>query len=167
MSKELQVTAEMVRERFRYDPETGEIFHLKDIGGCRAGELAGSRMKSGYLNIGINGLRFLAHRVAWLYMTGEWPPMMIDHKDGHKHNNRWNNLRPATPTQNNQNSAGQKRNASGHKGVTWYPKSKKWRVLIRYDNKQRHIGLFETIEEARAAYKEVAEREFGEFAKCD
>src|SRR5690348_8900862 len=94
-----------LKELLRYDPETGKFFWLvRARRRSRIGDEAGSDHGQGYIEIGIEGRRYLAHRLAWFYMTGEWPPEMVDHKDLCRSNNRWANLRLATHGQNVQNT---------------------------------------------------------------
>jgi DUF971 family protein len=100
-------------------------------------------------------------------MTGEWPKMLVDHKDGNRRNNRWDNLREATPTQNMVNSKTRVTNKLGVKGVRLH-ETGKYQVRLGIGNmRYKHIGLYATIEEARAAYKEAAIARNGEFARFE
>jgi hypothetical protein len=86
---------------FSYDPDTGLFTRLVTTGSrSQAGEIAGSKDSQGYWQISINHRVHRAHRLAWLYMMGEWPDAEIDHRDLNRSNNRWSNLRPATRAQN-------------------------------------------------------------------
>lgn len=86
-----EATAERVRELFRYDPETGIFTRLVDspMHRAKAGETSASINSQGYAQIRVDGKRYKAHRLAWLHMTGEWPTQQIDHIDGNRANNRW------------------------------------------------------------------------------
>jgi hypothetical protein len=127
--------------------------------------LAGGVKALGYVAIGIGGHRYLAHRLAWLYMTGGWPRRRIDHRNGTPSDNRWTNLREATGSQNISNAKRHKDSSSGLKGATWESWSGKWRSTIRSNGKTYHLGRFRTPEEAHAAYCEAAIRLNGEFAR--
>lgn len=163
------LTAERLREVLNYDPETGVFTWIKKT--CRKakiGKVAGTitNAKHGRVFMSVDGQRNYAHRFAWLYVKGEWPPpgSEIDHANGDASDNRWINLRLATKTQNRANSVVYKNNKSGIKGVHWHPQSQKWRAAIRFERRTRHIGLFSNKEDAGRAYMAAAERHFGEFA---
>lgn len=89
----------------------------------------------------------------------------VDHIDGQKLNNQKSNLRVATKQQNQFNRGANKGSASKHKGVSWYSKHKLWRASIRINKKTQHLGLFNTEEEAAAAYNAVATGLHGEYAR--
>jgi hypothetical protein len=107
----------------------------------------------------------MAHRLAYLYMTGEWPPAGIDHRDTNRSNNRWNNLRAATQLQNSTNSSIRIDNTSGYKGVYWHIGARKWRAQIVSKGKIHLLGYFSTPQAAHRAYCEAAIRLHGEFAR--
>lgn len=107
----------------------------------------------------------MAHRLAWLYVYGEWPDAEIDHINGNTGDNRISNLRPATRAQNGANRGRQTNNASGVKGVCWHAQSGKWRAMIRISGKSRHLGLFNDIGAAAAAYARATVNRNGEFAR--
>lgn len=92
------------------------------------------------------------------------PKVLCDHKDGDGLNNQRSNLRPCTITENNRNIAPKRCGFSQYKGVTHIKKTGKWKVRIHYDSKDRHIGHYDTAEEAAIAYNEAATRHHGEFA---
>ena len=124
-------------------------------------------MGNGYRNITVAGQRLYEHRVAWFYMTGDWPADMIDHKDLNRANNAWSNLREATNQNNMRNGSLRKDNKSGFKGVTWRPDQQRWRATIKFNGKQNHVGNFKTKEEAAAAYDAAALTYFGEFSNIN
>lgn len=160
------ITAEYVRQILSYDPHTG-IFAWKEKT-CRkvvVGTQAGGLNVAGYVVIGIGGRTYYAHQLAWLYMTGEFV-RRIDHRDTVKYNNRWTNLRIASPQQNGLNAKRHAHNTSGFKGVSWHRASGKWSAYIILDNRKRHLGLHETPEAAHAAYLRAAVRAQPEFARA-
>lgn len=151
---------EKLREILNYDPDTGVFTWITSNSQRRAGEAAEWITSQGYSHIMINGKTYKAHRLAWLYMTGRWPPDQIDHI---KHDNWWFNLREASRSPNAQNALPPASNTSGVKGVTW--RNGKWEVGIRVRGKRYHVGHFDTLEAASAAYAAAAIRHFGEFAR--
>ena len=164
------ITADYLKTRLIYDPETGE-FVWKYCGhkgnqwnSMCAGKTAGTFSTLGYGVIRIDNIVYLSHRLAWLYMTGEWPTHEIDHIDHDPGNNRYANLRPATRKNNGRNRKLSKNNAIGIKGVCRIPRSGKWQATITVNGKHKHLGSFCTPEEAGEAYAEAARKFFGEFA---
>jgi HNH endonuclease/AP2 domain-containing protein len=164
------LTADYVRSILNYDPETG-LLRWKVTLSKRAvaGKIAGWEHREGpYPSrryIGVASRPRLAHRLAWLIMTGEWPPAGIDHIDGNSLNNRWANLRAATPSENLRNRGKTRKNTSGYKGVSWSTSNNGWVAQITHHYKTRNLGTFQTPEEAAAAYDEAATQLHGEFAR--
>lgn len=160
----MSVTAEELRALFRYDPMTGEFTRL---GGPYAGRVIGSKAVRGNWQIRVLGKTRAAHRLAWLYMTGDWPEHEIDHIDGNPVNNRWANLREATSAENKQNRhVARSNNSSGLIGGYLHGKaadgSPRWRARIQVGGKTKCLGLFKTPEAAQAAYL-AAKRELHPF----
>jgi hypothetical protein len=147
-----------LRRSLSYDEKTGVFTRVKSR------RPAGYRDPRGYIQIWIGKKNFKAHRLAWMYVHGEWPELDIDHVNGEPSDNRIENLRLATRSQNLGNARLSKRNSSGFKGVTWWASRRKWASRIRVDGKGRRLGLFESAEEAHAAYCAAAARMRGEFA---
>lgn len=106
----------------------------------------------------------MAARLAWLYMTGEWPACQVDHKDANEGNDAWSNLRAASHAENMRNKKACKSTYSGFKGVG--RNRKKWAARIRVDGTLKHLGTFTNPEEAHAAYAKAAEAHFGQFARA-
>lgn len=161
------ITQERLRALLDYDPKTG-AFTWKT--GRRSGMKAGWKEKCGnvvYLRIMIDDKAYMAHRLAHLYMMGRWPAVRIDHKDRNPLNNAYGNLREATASQNAANRTVDRRNKSGHKGVSFYKPSGKWVAHIRQNYRLESLGYFDTKEEAAEAYRTAALERFGEFANCD
>jgi hypothetical protein len=142
-----------LREKLGYDPETG-IFTWKDsASNVRAnGSVAGTtRPVDGYIQINVLGHINLAHRLAWLYVHGEWPRGNIDHINGIPDDNRIANLRDVTQALNAQNQRrAQRRSKTGILGVS--PYKGRFRATITVGRKQRALGYFDTAEAAQAAY---------------
>jgi len=158
----LMLNAERVRELLLYDPDTGIFTRRTDTGnGRRIGDVAGYlSTRDGYVFIGVDGRDYPAHRLAWLYMTGEWPTTTLDHQDTDKANNCFKNLRLAGHSMNGGNTLKRITNTSGAKGVSrCYGRGKPWHAHIQ----GRYIGSFDTIEEAKACYDKAAREIFGEF----
>lgn len=149
-----------------YDEASGQFTWIGRSGpGCnrRVGDKAGSPNSDGYIQIGIDGVLHKAHRLAFLWMTGEFPKKFVDHINGDRFDNRWMNLRPATVSENKFNSRLGSNNKSGVKGVTWYPPSQKWRANIAYNKRYVHLGTFETKELAIEFRQLAAELVHGEY----
>jgi hypothetical protein len=162
------LTAELIRELLSYDPDTGLLtWRVRPSMGVRQGAAAGSLRKDGYLAIRIRMQTMLAHRLAWMWMTGEWPPagFEIDHSNADRADNRWCNLRLATRSQNRMNSAG----VLGRqlpKGVTRSKRGKPFSAAISVNGRMKRVGAFDTIEAASNAYEAAARAAFGEFARA-
>ena len=157
-----------LKEALDYDPETGVFTWAGRKQGRKVGSRAGhtksfSRLGHEYISISVNNRKYLAHRLAWLWMTGSFPPpgLEVDHADGDGTNNRWENLRLATRSQNLHNAVSRK-NKAGMKGVYEYPNG--FFAKICKQGVKRRWGPFETAIEAHQKYCEEAERLFGEFA---
>jgi len=123
---------------------------------------AGFIGKSGYRTIRIEGKDYRAHRLVWKYHYGKDPKEFIDHIDGNKTNNNMENLREATNQQNGFNRGPQKNNKLGIKGVR--KQGNRYRATIIINGKNKHLGLFFTIEEARLAREEAEKKLFKEFS---
>ncbi|BCQ23123.1 HNH endonuclease [Caballeronia sp. NK8] len=159
-----RITLERLKQILSYEPDTG-LFRWKVYRNAKVGvgDIAGTISAKGYAMIGTGGRLYQAHRLAWFYMTGAWPDHEIDHRNHIKTDNRFENLRQATKTDNNRNRRF-KRNRSGFKGVAFNPRLKKWNAQIWYDGKQKHLGVFDRPEDAHEAYRAAAKEIHGEFA---
>jgi len=122
-------------------------------------------MSHGYLEIRIGGRNYKVHRLAFLYMTGIWPPHEIDHINNDRADNRWANLGMATHAKNICNVPVRKHSASGVKGVSWHSRLSKWKAQISLNGKTRYLGIRDTCEEAAALYADAAVKYHGEFAR--
>ena len=149
-----ELTAEKLRELLHYEPATG-IFTWKVRTSTRvkAGDAAGCLDGPGYLQIKVCSRKYRAHRLAWLYMYGEWPEDQLDHVNRVRTDNRIANLRDVSHKQNMQNASKSSNNTSGHPGVVWDKSISKWRAQIMHNYKRIYLGLFTTLEEALSARK--------------
>lgn len=172
------ITHERLTEILDYDPATG-IFtwrprSLRDdkTGAIKswnkryAGRTVGHKGKRGRLEITIGTQNFMAHRLAWFYVTGKWPVAQIDHRNVMPGDNRWTNLREATNAQNQANRGPQKDNKAGAKGVCWREKRQRWCAQIHVGGRQIFLGEFSQKADAADAYARAARIHFGEFARA-
>lgn len=179
----MEITADVVREILEYDPETGRIsWKTRSVEWFRGtvgrtpehacnhwnarhvGKSPGSTDTWGHIQIRLFGRLYAAHRLVWLHVTGKWPDDQIDHIDGNPANNAFSNLRLATNAQNSRNKRLSKSNSSGVKGVYWAKDRRKWGAAIRVNYRRIHLGFYEKIEDAEAAYAKASmqhHRDFG------
>lgn len=164
------LTQARLRELLDYDPATG-VFIWRVAGGRRkVGAQAGYIHKAitstvTYRRIEIDGVAVFAHRLAFLWMTGEFPPdgMQVDHKNRDGLDNRWGNLRLATDSQNRQNHKRRRDNQSGYMGVYPHNVNGTYCAVVRDHGKLRYLGSFKTAAEAAMVRDEAAGRLYGEF----
>lgn len=157
----MTLTADRLREVVRYDPATGVFTRLVSTApNARAGDFAGSLRKRGILAFHVDGKLYAAHRLAWLYMTGKWPDDDIDHRDGNKVNNRWDNLRDVDDFTNLQNlrKAMKSNKTTGLLGASWSKQIKRFKAQITVDGANTYIGTFSTAMQAHEAYVEAKRR---------
>ena len=157
-----------LREKLSYDPCTGVFkwLSLPPKSKKRTGDIAGCYDNNGYCVIKIDRKKYYAHRLAWLYVYGEWPSGLIDHIDCEPANNRLSNLRVATYGQNVSNSK-KVLSASGYRGVYLMKSTGRWLACITSDGQRTNLGYHATKEEAFQAYKAAAKTLHGEFARFD
>lgn len=145
------LTQEELKKRLHYDPLTGVFTRAEVHGGQQKGAVAGTVSDTGYRWISVAGKRYLAHRLAWLYATGEWPKQEIDHVNRVKDDNRLTNLRDVSRSDNCQNIGVKSNNSSGFTGVYWHQQSRRWRAEIRRGGRTTHVGGFSSPELAASA----------------
>ncbi len=157
------IDADTLRSWLDYDPDTGVFtWRVKRRGTAEIGTVAGCRRDNGYRVISLYDRLYREHRLVWLYVHGVWPSDEIDHINGVRDDNRINNLREATRKQNSANR--RKLNGDLPKGVTKH--RGKFRAQIRIQGRVKHLGVYDTPEQAHAAYCEVAQKEFGAYHRA-
>lgn len=172
MKKNL-VTIERLRQRLAYDKSTGVFTWLhcdgvhKDFNKNLAGKQAGSVDREGYTRINLDSEAYYAHRLAWYFVTGEYPDRSVDHIDGDRSNNALVNLRLATPLQNSQNQAFETRTGNSRVRGAYFRKAEgKWSSKIRHNKKYIWLGYFDDEASAAAAYEAKAAELRGEFYRA-
>lgn len=143
------LTQARLKEVLHYDPDTGVFVSKLANGRWGSGRVVGYIMPKGYRLIQIDGVGYLAHRLAWLWMTGRFPPAETDHVNGVRDDNRFANLREATRSENAQNSKRYANNTSGANGVSYDNRKRKWRAYISVEGKRVELGLFRTVDDAQ------------------
>jgi hypothetical protein len=146
--------AKTLREVLNYDPETGVFAWNIQRRGMKAGKTPGCINTSGYRVIRFDGVLYFAHRLAWLYVYGEWPSSgHVDHINHLRADNRIANLRDVAVADNIRNRKGANKNSStGSLGVGRH--GDKWRARVMVNRKNVHLGTFDSLEAAsRAANK--------------
>ena len=164
MSKVKPIPPEIV-DYLDYNPETG-VFTWKTTpkGGIKVGRKAGCKEINGYCSIQFKRKIYRAHRLAYFIYHGVDPlEKQIDHIDGNRFNNKIDNLRLATNSQNLRNRSFQKNNKTGIIGVYWCNTYKKWVARITYKNKMVFLGRFNDKEEAKDVRIAAEKKYFGEY----
>ena len=159
------VTQQRIKELLHYDSDTG-IFRWikKPAKRIMAGAIAGSVRSDGYVRIGIDGEKLLAHRLAWVYVYGDADqPIEIAHKNLNRSDNAIANLRACNQSQNQMNTSLRKDNTSGHKGVVFT--KGKWQARGHLRGEAKYLGRFCSKEEAIDAYEQFSISNHGEFRR--
>jgi len=143
-----------LRELLVYDPEAGVMTRRVRVGCAAAGSPFGTRDGNGYLVGSVGNRLYRLHRLAWLYMTGEWPQGEVDHINGDRADNRWANLRDVSKAENMQNIKRARRDncATGLLGASLDKRDGRYKAKIGVGGKQKHLGCFATAQEAHEAY---------------
>lgn len=159
-----ELNQERLKNLLDYNPDSGIFtWRIGRSGTKGTGSVAGNK-DNGYIHIVIDGKKYRAHRLAWMFVYGKIPESDIDHINGVKDNNRIKNLREATKSENHHNSKLAKNNISGVKGVCWNKARSKWQAQIKINRKSKYLGLFEDINEADIAVKEARLKFHKQFA---
>ena len=153
MRQNNSITQDELKQLMEYNPETGNLIWKVSRGKSKVGKVAGRTTAEGYIQIGIYGNQYQAHRLVWLYVYGEFPEYAIDHIDGDKANNTISNLRicPRNMKDNGQNRKTHKNNTSGYPGVHFVKQQQNYRASIMADGKKYILGRFNTAELAYEA----------------
>lgn len=149
----MKISHTSLQKILHYDPQNGKLTWLVARNGrVKKGSRAGAITTSGHRIICIDRKFYMAHRLAWFYVTKRWPKTHIDHRNGSPDDNRWKNLRLATRYQNLANAKRRKDNTSGYKGVSFVRSTNKWDARIAHRNRKIFIGYFSTAKKAYEAY---------------
>jgi hypothetical protein len=136
------LTQDLIKSKYDYDEQTGIFTHKKAYGGVEKGQVAGCLSSLGYTRIKVNSIGYMAHRLAWIYVFGNYPTCGIDHINRIKTDNRIANLRELPQCLNMLNNAA--------KGFT--KRGNKYRAQLGINGKKVPIGTFNTEEAAKIAY---------------
>lgn len=155
MKMNMNLTQKELKKKLKYNPRTGIFTWITNdrFKGKKAGTLLISK---GYIVICINGKRYYAHRLAWLYVTGKWPKEVIDHKNLKRNDNRFKNLREATNAENLRNGSISKNNTTGIKGIHKNKNGYMVRICI---------GTYKSLNKAAKIYKAAVKIYHGKFAR--
>jgi hypothetical protein len=161
------LTQARLKQLLRYDPDSGIFYWNVSGNGRTAGAVAGSRTISNgneYIAISVDGKRYLAHRLAFLYMLGKFPDNITDHGDNDGTNNAWTNLADVTHTTNLQSDNIPARGVSGVRGVYWQAKARRWSACYMRHGERHYLGLFDTV---AAAEQAIADHKAGKSVTID
>jgi len=161
----MKLTQEKLKELLGYSPETGVFTWNVFKRNVKSGDVAGTVHPHGYTYIGVNGKRYKASRLAWLYMEGYYPENYIDHIDRDRGNDKWANLRHVSQSCNLRNASMKSTNKSGVTGVNWDKNKNSWHAQITVNYKNLWIGRFkEKIDAVKARWE--AEKKYN-FPNCN
>lgn len=149
------ITQSRLKSLLTYDAGTGKFCWRMKRQRCTPGRVAGTPSYHGYTVIKLDGVSYKAHRLAWLYETGDWPASELDHINRARDDNRISNLRLATRFSNCQNRVKSESAYSKHIGVSRSFNGKRWRAYIDFNGKRRELGVFDTETQALKARKDV------------
>ena len=161
-SKGNAVTQQDFIDRFEY--QDGKLFYKKSEGCMKQGYQVGTIDTGGYLKTLIKRKPYRLHRIIFMMHHG-YLPKYLDHSDGDPSNNRIENLRSATASQNNLNRGKHKRNTSGYKGVTWVATENRYSARIAIGKKRLFLGYFDDPKDAHQAYCDAAQKHQPEYVR--
>lgn len=161
------ITQQRLKELFNYCPDTGILTQkTRTSQRVKVGEDVGCLTRNGYLKIFCQGRNYRVHRLAWLYVYGDYPDEDIDHINGIRTDNRLCNLRLATRSQNNCNSKLRADNKTSYRNVHFFKRTGTYQVQVRLNGKRVNGGYFATAEEASVVATKMRKQLHGEFAKA-
>lgn len=167
MIKHPRITIDRLRSLLVYDPGTGSMSwktNRRGGRGIKAGDKVSGIDRAGYGTVVLDGVRYRTHRLAFFWMTGRWPDPEVDHENRVKNDNRWDNLREATSSQNKMN----KRSGGGKFGKRGVSRNgRKYKAVIGIDGGYVHLGTYSSPAEAHAAYARASVELHGEFGRMD
>lgn len=173
----LDLDIEYLRSRLKYKSKSGNVYwrHCSNMNNVWLSRFAGKKVKytlskDGYKLIKINGRKYKLTNIIWAIKTGkhvDFSKNIIDHKDRDRTNDKWNNLREATGSQNMHNSSIQVGRSSKYKGVLWHKRDRKWMVKIKIGPNRVYLGGYKDEKLAGAIYDREARRQFKDFAHCN
>lgn len=155
------ITQPELKDLLSYCSSTGLFTWVKSRGSRIKGDIAGCLFKTSngktYIRIKVKGRKYMAHRLAFLFVTGSWPEDEMDHVNGDGTDNGWLNIRSVTHSENMLNKRVPHASVSGISGVTWNKRVSKWQVAIRKDGRQHYLGVFADVELAALIRAEAEE----------
>ena len=159
----MNLTIERLKEVFTYEPETGLFKRNYSGNGYSKGAVAGCVGRRGYIQINVDRVQYRANRLAWFYMTGEFPSLVVDHIDGNTSNNTWSNLRLATASQNVMNSSLHKAGTSTNIKGIYVDKHGDIHAQVTKEG-TRYRKIFKEMAKAVEWITAIREQVHGEFA---
>lgn len=153
----IELTQSQLKEILHYNQSSGIFTNISTM------NIIGT-LNKGYMNYNIDGKLYFLHRLAFLYIEGQFPDHHVDHINNIKTDNAWVNLRTSTHQQNMMNRKIQLNNTSGYKGVYFDKRCSKWHVRLGLNNKRISLGYFNCKHEAAKVYNKAALKYFGEFS---
>lgn len=147
------ITQDRLKELFEYLPGSGDMVRIKAVPGTRIGDKASYIAHNGYMKLTIDRKSYPVHRLAFLYMTGQYPEsgVDVDHIDHNRANNKWSNIRLVSRQENMRNAKRSKANKSGYTGVGWCKQQSQWYASIMISGRHKKIGRFDSLIDAVAA----------------
>lgn len=140
-----------ILKNFDYDSKSGDLLRVL-TGGARS--KSGTNC-NGYLRSGVDGDLVYNHRISWAHYYREQPPEFIDHIDGNRRNNKIDNLRACTLSENQMNRKLNSNSTTGYTGVSFMKNKRKFKATIYKNSKPIYLGIYETAEEASKAYQKA------------